>query len=88
MRVTVCYAEPDRATRRPLDLPAGATVADALAAANLAADHPNVDFASLKAGVYGRVVAPAHPLREGDRVEVYRPVPPQNRALFNKGKKS
>ena len=70
----VVYALPARCWRWPLRLPAGATVADALAAADIGAAVPGwvPDPAGL--AVYGQPVVLETPLREGDRVEVLRPL--------------
>ena len=54
-----------------LQLPAGATLADALEASGLAPRH-GLDPSTLIAGVWCKVREPAHPLRDRDRVEVYR----------------
>lgn len=64
MRIEVARATAAGATVVPVELDDGGTVADALAASPFA-DAP---FAAL--GVFGRVVAPDAPLREGDRVEL------------------
>jgi putative ubiquitin-RnfH superfamily antitoxin RatB of RatAB toxin-antitoxin module len=65
MKVDVVCALPDGAEVRSVVLPTGSTVADALAASGL----QGTTF-----GVFGKQVPPEHPLREGDRVEVYRPL--------------
>lgn len=74
LSVEVVYALPARCWRWPLRLPAGATVADALAAADIAAVVPGwvADPAGL--AVFGQAVALETPLRDGDRVEVLRPL--------------
>lgn len=72
--VTVVYALPEAATEIELSLPAGATVADALQRSGLAARHPGVDFTRCALGIFGRRVDPRAALRDGDRVEVYRPL--------------
>ena len=56
--------------RTVLQLPAGATLADALAASGVAERHPPAS--TLPAGIWGRVQPPDTPLRDRDRVEVYR----------------
>jgi putative ubiquitin-RnfH superfamily antitoxin RatB of RatAB toxin-antitoxin module len=58
--------------RTELHLPPFATLADALAASRLAERHPEI--ATLPAGIWGRVQPPDTPLRDRDRVEVYRPL--------------
>jgi len=75
LRISVAYSPAPRAVDLvELTLPDGATVHDALEASGLAARHPGVDFAALKLGVWGKVRAADTPLRDADRVEVYRPL--------------
>ena len=74
MRVTVAVALPGRQEVVAVDLADGATVADALQAARLAARFPGLDAAALDVGVWGARATRETPLREGDRVELYRPL--------------
>lgn len=60
--------------RVDIELPAGATVADALAASGLLARHPGLAAAGQRMGVWGRPCGSDEPLRDGDRVELYRPL--------------
>lgn len=55
-----------------VQLEAGAAVGDALRASRLLERHPQVDLASQPVGIWGKVCALDAPLRERDRVEVYR----------------
>ncbi len=55
-----------------LDLPAGATLIEAIRASGLIERYPELDLAAARIGVWGRVQPPSHPLRERDRVEIYR----------------
>jgi putative ubiquitin-RnfH superfamily antitoxin RatB of RatAB toxin-antitoxin module len=48
-------------------LPAGSTVEDAASASGLAWDEGRL-------GIYGKAVPPGTILRDGDRVEIYRPL--------------
>lgn len=58
--------------RWALTLPDGSRVQDALAASGLSAAFPSLDLALHTVGVWGRRRAADAPLRDGDRVEVYR----------------
>lgn len=69
LRVTVVYAEPDRQVTRELALPPGSRVADAIRGAAIEHDAARVRF-----GIFGRLVDATTPLRDGDRVEIYRPL--------------
>ncbi len=66
LRVEVMRARPERLESVALDLPQGATVRVALAAAGMPLDQP--------VGVWGRRVALDARLADGDRVELYRPL--------------
>lgn len=66
MKVEVVRALPHAAEVASVDLPAGATVRDALAACGVPAGR--------LVGVFGKRVALDHRLSDGDRVEVYRPL--------------
>jgi putative ubiquitin-RnfH superfamily antitoxin RatB of RatAB toxin-antitoxin module len=69
VRVTVVHAPaPREVHERELVLPAGATVADAVAQGELQVP------AGGEVGVWGRRATPGQLLREGDRVEVCRPL--------------
>ena len=72
MRIELVYALPGAYDAIAVELPAGATVADALAAARMAERHPGLDLSQV--GIYGRRVSADTALREGDRVEIYRPL--------------
>ena len=74
MRISVAFALASRQEIVELTLPGGATVADAIAAARLAERFPGVDFDSLEVGVWNVKSSREALLREGDRVEIYRPL--------------
>lgn len=74
LRVEVAYAEPSAQFLQAVQLPAGATAAEALAASELARRFPALDLAAARLGIFSRPATPATALRDGDRVEVYRPL--------------
>ncbi len=53
-----------------LEVPGGSTVADVLRAAGLAPD----EHATRSVGIWGRITALDAPVRDGDRIELYRPL--------------
>jgi putative ubiquitin-RnfH superfamily antitoxin RatB of RatAB toxin-antitoxin module len=57
-----------------LALPPGSTVGDALAASGLPVRHPQLDPAALTVGIWGALCERSQPLRDRDRVELYRPL--------------
>jgi hypothetical protein len=72
--VTVIYARPVAATELEVEVPAGSTVADALARSGIAARHPEIGAVAHGVGIYGSRVAPDSLLADGDRIEIYRPL--------------
>ena len=57
-----------------LTLPAGSTVADAIAASRLAETFSDLGVGRTQVGIWGRLVERAERLQDGDRVELYRPL--------------
>ena len=74
LRVVVAASlQPRQVLERTLQLPVGATLADAVqASALLAPDLPLEQWPTC--GIWGKVMAPTQVLRDGDRVELYRPL--------------
>ena len=67
--VDVVFARPERQILRCVQLPAGSTVEDALAASGLAEEaRPG------GVGIHGKAVPAKTVVRDGDRVEIYRPL--------------
>ncbi|WP_233881435.1 RnfH family protein [Paraburkholderia flagellata] len=74
LSVDVCYALPHAQTLISIDLPPGATVQQAIDASGILARHPEIDLATLKVGVYGKLKPLDTVLVDHDRVEIYRPL--------------
>ena len=72
--VGVAYAPPGNPMHRHLRLASGSTVGDAIRACGLLAQCPEIDMNRNRVGIFGRLVQLESPLRNGDRVEIYRPL--------------
>lgn len=71
--VTVVYAPAQRQVRTvTLSMTSGGSVQAAIAASGLAAEFPGMATGIGHVGVWGRKVALTQPLRDGDRVEIWR----------------
>ena len=73
MKVTVTWATREVQDSVDVDLPAGATVADAVEASGLVGQY-GIDRARLGFAVYGRRAFPETVLAEGDRIDLTRPL--------------
>jgi len=74
IRVEIVYAQPQRSIAKSLSLPPGALIADALKLAAQAEDFQDMDLASATVGIFGQVASRDRPLKDGDRIEIYRPL--------------
>lgn len=74
LRIAVACASPACEIERKFTLPATATLADALAAAGEDAGLAKEIAQASAFGVWGKVRPLSHVLRDGDRVEIYRPL--------------
>lgn len=70
IQVEVAYADPRRQVLHTVEVAAGSTVADAIAASGILARLPA--FVPAGIGIFGQRVEPDTRLRHGDRVELYR----------------
>jgi len=74
IQVEVVYALRSRQYLERLELPAGATVADALQAVAGRPPFDALDLDAMPVGVFGDRVERDRVLTNGDRVELYRPL--------------
>ena len=74
IKVEVAYARPDRQVIVPLNVPEGTTVEQAILDSGILEQFPEIDLEKNKVGIFGKLVKPAQVLRDGDRVEIYRPL--------------
>ena len=72
--VEVVYALPERQKLLSVTVPTGTNAREALRLSGLAADFPELNVEACPLGVFGQEVPADYLLREGDRVEVYRPL--------------
>ncbi|WP_018609701.1 RnfH family protein [Uliginosibacterium gangwonense] len=75
MQVSVAYAEANRQVWLEVEVTdEEPVVRHAIDKSGILKLFPHIDLASQRVGVFGRAVKLEAPLREGDRVEIYRPI--------------
>jgi len=74
MRVEVVYALASAQDCVALDLEEGAVAYEAIKASGLIEYHPELAAQDWHLGIFGRKVARGTRLRDGDRVEILRPL--------------
>jgi putative ubiquitin-RnfH superfamily antitoxin RatB of RatAB toxin-antitoxin module len=73
--VEVAYALPDQQVLLAFEVEEGTTAREAVERSGILDQHPEIELMkSNKIGVFGKLVKPDQVLREGDRVEIYRPL--------------
>ncbi|OUL59448.1 RnfH family protein [Pseudoalteromonas ulvae] len=74
MKIEVVYALPDSATCLRVEVAEGAQVEEAIIASGILEKCPQIDKDSMTVGVWNRTCKLTQILKEGDRIEIYRPL--------------
>lgn len=84
LNVEVVYALPERQVCLALTVAAGTTVHEALLQSGIARCFPELDLAGSPVGIFGKRVARDTLLKDGDRIEIYRPLVADAKAIRRK----
>ena len=79
--VEVAYALPEKQYLLRVTLEEGATIAQAIEASGLLALRTDIDLARNKVGIFSRPAKLQDTVQDGDRVEIYRPLTADPKAL-------
>ena len=74
MRIEIAYAKPQEQIILSLEIDEETTVETAIRQSGLLQRYAEIDLEKNKVGIFGKVCKLEQTLREGDRVEVYRPL--------------
>jgi uncharacterized protein len=74
LRVRVVYALPDQQLGVSLEVAAGSSAAEAITRSGLLEKFPEAASQPLACAIFGRAVPLSYQLRDGDRVEILRPL--------------
>jgi uncharacterized protein len=74
IRVQVVYALPDRQELVSLEVPPTTTLQQAIELSGLLSKYPQIDLQKNKFGIFAKLAKPDAVLRDKDRVEIYRPL--------------
>lgn len=75
MHISVVYALPNEQFLEELDVADGTTAEEAVHMSGMIEKHPDIDLSVNKLGIFGKLVKGGQVLQDGDRVEIYRPLP-------------
>ncbi|NJO16925.1 MAG: RnfH family protein [Thioploca sp.] len=74
MRVEVAYAKAEEQMIIPLTVAQGTNIKQAIEISNILHLFPEIDLTQNKVGIFSRICTLNTLLREGDRIEIYRPL--------------
>jgi len=74
MNVGVCYAESDRQLWMRLKVPDHCTIEETINLSGVLKLYPEINLTSQKVGIFGKIAALDTPVKDGDRVEIYRQI--------------
>ncbi|HSW14595.1 MAG TPA: RnfH family protein [Solimonas sp.] len=74
IRIEVAYALPQQQLILALEVEQGTTLREAVQRSGILERFPQIDLERDRLGIFSRPAAPDAVLREGDRVEIYRPL--------------
>lgn len=72
--VEVVYATPAKQVLIELEVPPGCTVREAIERSEIQRTFPGLEIDPAAVGIFSRKVPMEQELRDGDRVEIYRPL--------------
>lgn len=70
----VAYALRERQALVAVEIEEGATIEEAIQHSGILKTFPEINLQRAKVGIFGRPVALDERMRDGDRVEIYRPL--------------
>lgn len=74
LRIRVIYALPDHQASVDLQLPPGTSLTEAVSRSGLLQKFPEAAVRPLSCAIFGRAVPLTYQLRDGDRIEILRPL--------------
>mgnify|MGYP001197841776 FL=1 len=81
LKVQVVYALPDEQRVIAIEVPIGATLRNAVERSRIADYFPDLDLAVCELGVFGEIRNPGGLVAAGDRIEIYRALEDDPKAI-------
>ena len=84
MNVGVAFARPAAQVWMKIEAPDGATVREVIELSGILDQFPEIDLEVNKVGIFGTIAKLNKPVKDGDRVEIYRAIHPDAELLEKK----
>lgn len=84
MKISIAYAVPGRQVLMAHEVPEGTTIGAAITGSGILEQLPQLDLATNKVGIFGKIKPLDTVLAAGDRIEIYFPVTVDPKSLPKK----
>ncbi len=84
MMVGVAYANLAKQLWLNVEVPEGATVQQTIERSGILKEFVDIDLETQKIGIFGKLAKLDDPVKDGDRVEIYRPITADPKAAKRK----
>jgi len=74
IEIELVFASAERQRLLAIQVDEGATVAELISQSGIDQDFPDESIDDLAVGIWGKLVGRDHIVRDGDRIELYRPL--------------
>ena len=74
MNVSLAFVEGSNQIWQKLEMPEGCTIKQVIDISGILDDFPHIDLETHKVGIHGKIAELTDTLKEGDRIEIYRPI--------------
>ncbi|MCW8877954.1 MAG: RnfH family protein [Kangiellaceae bacterium] len=74
LTIELIYALPEEQELLVIQAPMGSTVEQAIELSGILSKYPEIDLTNTKVGIFSKVTKLNEVLRDGDRIEIYRPL--------------
>lgn len=74
INIEITYALPERYYLKSFQVDEGITVQTAITQSGILSQFPAIDLSTNKIGIFSRPIKLTDVLKEGDRIEIYRPL--------------
>ena len=75
INIEIAYAKPEKQTLQSFSVETNCTVKEAILQSGILSKYPEIDLTLAKVGIFSKPCTLNQSVQDGDRVEIYRPLP-------------
>lgn len=74
MNVSLAFVSEGQQVWQKLDMPEGCSIRQVIEISGILDEFPQIDLETHKVGIHGKIGELTDTIKEGDRIEIYRPI--------------